>query len=274
MTIRTHPTRALFALLFAAFSVAACDDTEGPTFPTTPVVLPDVASLDFGTLDNNFGPGTTFSASITNTGSSSVMVGPLSIAGTHAADFMITSSTAAVALAAGASMTVTLVFDPSGTGTRDAAVIAPTDDPQTGSVVVALRGTGGAFSYAQVDRIGIPALNTVFNHPPQFSKTDYNVASPMDDLATYTGLFETVLGAVGNADPSATAALLLPDALPVDMSAGTTSFATLTGRDLADDAVDVALTVTVGPMELHSDNVDANDVPFLGSFPYLAAPNN
>ncbi len=274
MNARIPRARALTALLLTTFVAAACDDSHNPTFPTTPVVLPDVASLDFGTLDSNFGPGQSFSASIMNMGSSAVMVGPLTIAGTHAADYMITSDVSARELAAGASMTVSLVFDPSGSGSREAAVIAPTNDPETGSVVFALRGMGGAFSYAQVDRMGIPTLNTVFNHPPQFSKTDYNVASPMADVSSYTGLFETVLGAVGNADPAATAALLLPDALPVDMSATTSAFASLTGRDLADDAVDVALTVTVGPTELHSDNVDANDVPFLSTFPYLAAPNN
>ena len=95
----------------------------------------------------------------------------------------------------------------------------------------------------------------------------------MNDLATYRGLFEIVAGAVGNADPAATAGLLLPDELPVDMGAATTSFATLTGRALADDAVDVALTVVVGIEALQSDNVDANDRPFTAAFPYLATPN-
>ncbi|NNF29113.1 MAG: DUF4331 family protein, partial [Gemmatimonadetes bacterium] len=78
---------------------------------------------------------------------------------------------------------------------------------------------------------------------------------------------------VANADPEGTAGLLLPDALPVSLAADMTSFATLTGRALADDAVDVALFVTVGVEELQSDNVDANDVAFLSEFPYLAPAN-
>ncbi len=127
--------------------------------------------------------------------------------------------------------------------------------------------------YRQVDRMGIPALNTVFNHPPVFSKTDYNTAGPDGDLAAYTGLFETVLGAVANADPTATAALLLPDELPVSLGETVSNFAALTGRKPADDATDVALQVVVGVASLQSDNVDANDVPFLTSFPYLAPSN-
>ena len=127
--------------------------------------------------------------------------------------------------------------------------------------------------YRQVDRMGIPALNTVFNHPPAFSKTDYNTAGPDGDVAAYTGLFVTVLGAVANADPAATAAVLLPDELPVSLGQTVSNFAALTGRKPADDGTDVALQVVVGIAALQSDNVDANDVPFLTSFPYLAPSN-
>ena len=70
------------------------------------------------------------------------------------------------------------------------------------------------------------------------------------------------------------AAVLLPDELPVSLGEAVSNFAALTGRKPADDATDVALQVVVGIASLHSDNVDANDVPFLSSFPYLAAPNN
>ena len=126
--------------------------------------------------------------------------------------------------------------------------------------------------------MGIPALNTVFNHPPStpgFSKVAYNRKSPQTDSADYTAQFVTVLGAVANEDPAQTAALLLPDELPVDLSADTSDFATLNGRRLADDAVDVALSVTIGDTlsHLRSDNVDANDKAFLDAFPFLAPPH-
>ena len=174
-------------------------------------------------------------------------------------------------IGAGATLEVGIAFDPTTAGTRTAELTIPVENGM--DLMISLSGTGGDFSYRQVDRVGIPTLNTVFNHPPQFSKTDYNTASPSADVSAYTSLFETVLGAVANANPSATAALLLPDALPVSLAAET-RFGTLTGRDLDDDAVDVALTVTVGIEALHSDNVDANDVAFRSDFPYLADPHN
>ena len=128
-------------------------------------------------------------------------------------------------------------------------------------------------TYTQVDRIGIPALNTVFNHPPAFSKVDYNTSGPATDVANYNARFITVLAAVANANPAGTAAALLPDELPVNLASATSNFALLDGRKPSDDATDIALTIVVGVPALQSDNVDANDVAFLNSFPYLAPPN-
>ncbi len=267
--MKTSPLFRTLAALATVAALTACDDdTVGPV---APMVDADVMSVDFGALDVDFGPGMTRIVTLTNTGSESVMLGAPSVSGSGAAAFMLDGAPGLTTLAAGATLEIGLIFDPVSAGPTSAQL----DVPVTGgdAVMVALAGTGADYVYRQVDRIGIPALNTVFNHPPAFSKVDYNTASPADDLATYTGRFETVLGAVANPDPSGTAALLLPDALPVSL-AGETSFATLTGRDLADDAVDVALSVTVGIESLKSDNVDANDVAFLGSFPYLAMPNN
>jgi hypothetical protein len=53
------------------------------------------------------------------------------------------------------------------------------------------------------------------------------------------------------------------------------------GRNLTDDVVDAGLMAIFGPLldpenvspGLSTDNVPANDRPFLPSFPYLAAPN-
>ncbi len=53
------------------------------------------------------------------------------------------------------------------------------------------------------------------------------------------------------------------------------------GRKLSDDVVDGGLSAIFGPLVepghstpgLESDNVNANDHPFLSTFPYLAAPN-
>ena len=142
---------------------------------------------------------------------------------------------------------------------NDGDIVAPTPTPDD--------------TYSQVDRFGIAAINTVFNHPPAFSKMSYNTAGPADDLQIYRDQFETVLGAVANADPAGTAAALLPDELPVNLGSSTSDFARLDGRKLEDDATDVVLFVAVGVPSLQSDNVDANDKPFLNAFPYLAEPH-
>ena len=59
----------------------------------------------------------------------------------------------------------------------------------------------------------------------------------------------------------------------MERPASPTAFANLTGRALSDDAVDVALFVTVGIPALRSDHVDANDRAFLSTFPYVAPAN-
>lgn len=50
------------------------------------------------------------------------------------------------------------------------------------------------------------------------------------------------------------------------------------GRRLTDDVVDISLRVVAGVLKGNNvplgDGVDANDKPFLSSFPYLAAPNS
>ncbi|MBR9915353.1 MAG: DUF4331 domain-containing protein, partial [Algicola sp.] len=52
----------------------------------------------------------------------------------------------------------------------------------------------------------------------------------------------------------------------------------LTGRALADDVISTELLLIFGGPDgsanpgLTDDNVDANDKPFLSSFPYLASP--
>lgn len=267
--MNTPRTLRTLAAILAVAAFAACDDET--TGPMVAMVSVDAQAIDFGTLDVDFGAGLSQMVTITNDGSSAVSILAPAITGSAAPEFTLTAPSASTMVAAGSTLQLEVAYDPSSTGSGSAQLEIPVEGGTT--LMVSLTGTGADYSFRQVDRVGIPTLNTVFNHPPAFSKVDYNTASPSGDLATYTGRFETVLGAVANADPSATAALLLPDALPVSLS-GATNFGTLTGRDLADDAVDVALSVTVGIESLKSDNVDSNDVAFLAGFPYLAQPNN
>jgi len=138
-----------------------------------------------------------------------------------------------------------------------------------------------------VDRMGKPALNTVFMNP--FGGTDqkdpYNQTAPSADVATWGAQFDAVLGVFNSgATASAIRGLLLPDMLNLDVanlgkSTGT-SFTgdkagnILNGRTLAEDVIDLELFVVTGGLEGHpvltGDLVNANDAAFPGTFPYLA----
>jgi hypothetical protein len=104
----------------------------------------------------------------------------------------------------------------------------------------------------QVDRMGRPAINTVF--VPTDSKNAFNAGKPRHDTRDFASFLGPLAG------------LLLPDMLTVD-PASAAGF--LNGRRLADDVIDIELSVITGNATA-GDCVDANDLPFAASFPYLA----
>lgn len=111
------------------------------------------------------------------------------------------------------------------------------------------------FDGKQVDRMGRPAINTVFI--PSSAKNAYNEGQPKHDardFSQYLGDFAPVL---------------LPDVLTYD-SGSNAGF--LNGRQLADDVIDIELQIISGDPTA-GDCVDANNVPFPGAFPYLAPAN-
>ena len=131
----------------------------------------------------------------------------------------------------------------------------------------------------QIDRMGRPAINTVFipNNPFEPSGTEpsqknaFNAGKPRSDQRDFRSevvdTLEIFYGA-GSADAQALADFLLPDILTVDTSS---SAGFPNGRGLADDVIDIELgLVTNGAVT--SDCV-ANDSAFSSSFPYLAPAN-
>ena len=129
----------------------------------------------------------------------------------------------------------------------------------------------------QVERMGLPTINTVFNHT-NATKDAYNRAEPRNDVADYSddvsGVIELITSLAGTAaDPvaygDAIAGVLLPDAITYN-TAQPANFGVLNGRALSDDVIDTALTVVANtPL---SDCV-VNDSTFQGSFPYVGLPN-
>lgn len=141
--------------------------------------------------------------------------------------------------------------------------------------------------YQQADQMGRPAINTVF--VTSADKDAFNVTTPSAMGAAFQSKFQAQLMAL---NPGYTTNLLTLSAadftgvLATDVltasTTGVTSFYdgtnVLTGRTLSDDVIDVELILIFGGPTggsnpgLTSDHVDANDKPFLASFPYEAAP--
>ena len=123
----------------------------------------------------------------------------------------------------------------------------------------------------QEDRFGLPAIATVFI--PTTLKDAYNLGSPSGDVANFKSLIVAKLMAFGQdaASANALASALAPDIQPIDLSQPS---AFLNGRKPADDVITAELHLIFGSnAALNDDHVDANDTPFLTTFPYLAGPH-
>ncbi len=131
----------------------------------------------------------------------------------------------------------------------------------------------------QADRMGIPAINTVFIPSNPFEPTEaglkdaFNHTLLVGDDGIWAGelrdTFEQFYSDSATIDFLVD--VLLPDALPFDENVPP-GFEFLNGRGLADDVIDLELGLVTNGAVL-SDCVDANDVPFLNDFPYLAQAN-
>ena len=143
----------------------------------------------------------------------------------------------------------------------------------------------------QVDRMGRPAINTVFipNNPfpgeqkgqVPSKKSTFNKAQPKNDQAAFRNEVVNTLQVLFSLNDAAgddktddmgkingLADVLLPDVLTFD-TAKSDGF--LNGRKLSDDVIDAELgLVTEGTVK--TDCVSKNDRKFWPNFPYLAAP--
>ena len=138
-----------------------------------------------------------------------------------------------------------------------------------GTTNTRVRGT-----YTQIDRMGRPAINTVFSATVLGGgKNAFNQDHPADDVSTYTSDFvnrlvalTTVVGAPYTpAEAAGIVGLLLPDVLTYDT--GTAAAGPLNGRNLADDVIDVELGIVTNGV-VTTDSIPAH-TDYLTSFPYL-----
>jgi len=130
----------------------------------------------------------------------------------------------------------------------------------------------GKHVLVQVDRFGIPAVNTVFI--PSDLKDRFNQTAPADDVAEFRSVIEqTIINGFGG-DPALAATIasvITPDIQPINTSQPS---GFLNGRRLEDDVITAELMLLFGDnAALNDDNVDANDKSFMDHFPFLARPH-
>jgi hypothetical protein len=142
--------------------------------------------------------------------------------------------------------------------------------------------------YTQIERLGNPLVSEVFL--AKRSHGFHNTGKPSTDVANHTaelkGFVATVAGRSATVQ-NTLAAVLLPDMLIVqtDKPGNTAGWLTWAladgygGRKLNEDVVDAGLAALFGTLldknnttpALAAQHVPFNDVPFLTTFPYLAA---
>ncbi len=132
-------------------------------------------------------------------------------------------------------------------------------------------------AYVQQDRAAVPAVSTFLI--TEEDKNAFCGGQPKDDVRFFASRarvriqnFQTSpasAGAIAAADHLI--AVALPDVLRLDVTS-TAGFAADNGRRPQDDVISYELSLlTAGA--LLSDNVPANDVPFLADFPFFAVPH-
>lgn len=141
-------------------------------------------------------------------------------------------------------------------------------------------------TFVRDDRMGRPAINTVFNHKQD--KNTFNQIDPIQDRTALTAEHVTFVqsfadtivalstlgasiggkGAYSPAEASAIANILLPDILTFDYAS---SAGFLNGRKLADDVINIELGLLTNDSPLHDDASAHTDL--LSDFPYLGNPH-
>lgn len=151
--------------------------------------------------------------------------------------------------------------------------------------------------YNTVDQMGRPAINTVFNFfGTSEVKNSFNEILPSEGNAANSAHFKGILDALQTyifLDPSSyenilktdnetLAGILAVDVLTCDLSKSPSSYASLNGRALEDDVIDVTLALAFADQSdagkdnpvkdgVSTDNVDSNDKNHSTNFPYIAS---
>ncbi|WP_338763143.1 choice-of-anchor D domain-containing protein [Massilia sp. METH4] len=181
------------------FTAAQIEDLAAfignPNVTASPVASVNPAALSFAATAVGQA-ASPLAATLSNTGTAALNIGTLSLSGTAAGDYAISGGTCAngAAVAAGASCTIQVGFQPSATGARNASLVI-THNATGGSSSVALTGTGNAVAQGSI------ALSA---NAVDFGALVSGVASPARTITvTNTGAAAVAFTAiaVGGANP-------------------------------------------------------------------------
>ena len=142
--------------------------------------------------------------------------------------------------------------------------------------------------YVQVDRGGVPAVNTALIPFPR--KNEFNAATPVDDAnGVFANSIVATLTALGtnqaNINILASVAVTNGDYLRLNLGTSNTSqgfgervttpgyTGFPNGRRLGDDTIDVLLYFITNQGLLTGDNVNSNEVPLTNTFPFFGRPH-
>jgi hypothetical protein len=145
-------------------------------------------------------------------------------------------------------------------------------NPQIGlwarTLLVKSGSNGKLGGFTRDDRMGRPAINTVFNHGD--AKNLFNSIEPTQDRSLFEASFISTLESFGyNANQADKIAdILLPDILTYNYSS-TAGF--LNGRKLTDDVIDIELALVTNG-KVTTDMVGPH-TDYLSTFPYLGNPH-
>jgi hypothetical protein len=170
-----------------------------------------------------------------------------------------------------------LAFCPGGVGTdffkglNTSAIIieVPKTEVLGATSKIGLWGRTATHDGKQIDRLGRPAIKTVFNHTDA-DKNAFNAGVPKNDQADFRANIVDTLTSLGNSSGTANALadFLLPDIMTADLSQATVF---PNGRGLADDVIDTELNLISGGA-VPTDCVP-NDSTFQSAFPYFGTAN-
>lgn len=127
--------------------------------------------------------------------------------------------------------------------------------------------------FRQADRTGVPGVATVLVPPSLRDAFNFAPVSGNNDTFNGVNFTDVIVESLTNfGTPSENIGILasvaVPDTLKFDLSQPS-GFPN--GRQPQDDVVDTLLQLILGNPDA-TDGVDANDVPFLDEFPFLAPP--